>query len=61
MRPGSVPLSKRPCGACRPTGQKPGPREMGPIIKAVQARIQTSGLRAEGRLVSEAVKSALAQ
>ena len=41
------------------TGQKPTPREMGPIIKAVQARLQTAGLRAEGRLVSEAVKAAL--
>ncbi len=43
------------------TGQKPGPRDMGPVIKAVQSRIQSSGLRAEGRLVSEAVKAALAQ
>jgi len=42
-------------------GQKPGPKDMGPVIKAVQARIQGSGLRAEGRLVSEAVKAALAQ
>jgi uncharacterized protein len=43
------------------TGQKPGPKDMGPVIKAVQAKIQGSGLRAEGRLVSEAVKAALAQ
>ena len=43
------------------TGQKPGPRDMGPIIKAVQARIQSSGLRAEGRVVSEMVKAALAR
>jgi hypothetical protein len=43
------------------TGQKPGPKDMGPIIKAVQSKIQGSGLRAEGRLVSEAVKAALAQ
>ena len=42
-------------------GQRPGAKDMGPVIKAVQARIQSSGLRAEGRLVSEAVKSALAQ
>ncbi|HWG21324.1 MAG TPA: GatB/YqeY domain-containing protein [Terracidiphilus sp.] len=41
-------------------GQKPTPKEMGQIIKRVQARIQASGLRAEGRLVSEAVKAALA-
>ena len=42
------------------TGQKPTPKEMGPIIKAVQAKLQAAGLRAEGRLVSEAVKAALA-
>jgi len=42
------------------TGQKPGPRDMGPVIKAVQARLQQAGVRAEGRVVSEAVKSALA-
>ena len=42
------------------TGQKPGPRDMGPVIKAVQARLQQAGVRAEGRIVSEAVKSALA-
>jgi uncharacterized protein YqeY len=42
------------------TGQKPGPRDMGPVIKDVQARLQAAGLRAEGRLVSDAVKTALA-
>ena len=42
------------------TGQKPTPRDMGPVIKAVQARLQASGVRAEGRVVSEAVKAALA-
>jgi uncharacterized protein YqeY len=36
------------------------PKEMGQGIKAVQARLQASGVRAEGRLVSEAVKKALA-
>ena len=41
------------------TGQKPTPKDMGPVIKAVQARLQSAGLRAEGRLVSEAVKAAL--
>jgi uncharacterized protein YqeY len=41
-------------------GQKPTPRDMGPVIKAVQARLQASGVRAEGKLVSEAVKAALA-
>ena len=41
-------------------GQKPGAKEMGTVIKAVQARLAADGLRAEGRVVSEAVKSALA-
>jgi len=41
-------------------GQKPGPKEMGTVIKAVQARLAADGLRAEGRLVSEAVKADLA-
>jgi uncharacterized protein YqeY len=36
------------------------PKEMGQGIKAVQARLQAEGVRAEGRLVSEAVKKALA-
>jgi uncharacterized protein YqeY len=42
------------------TGKKPGPKEMGPVIKAVQAKLQASGLRAEGRVVSELVKTELA-
>jgi hypothetical protein len=33
---------------------------MGLVIKRVQAMLQASGARAEGRLVSEAVKAALA-
>jgi uncharacterized protein YqeY len=41
-------------------GAKPTPKEMGTVIKAVQARLAADGLRAEGRLVSEAVKVALA-
>ncbi len=41
-------------------GHKPGPKEMGPVIKAVQAKLQATGLRAEGRVVSDAVKAALA-
>jgi uncharacterized protein len=36
------------------------PKDMGPVIKAVQAKIQSRGLRAEGRVVSEQVKQALA-
>jgi hypothetical protein len=42
------------------TGQKPTPKEMGMVIKRVQAKLQAEGVRAEGRLVSEAVKAALA-
>jgi uncharacterized protein len=42
------------------SGQKPGLKEMGSVIKAVQAKLQADRLRAEGRSVSEAVKAALA-
>ena len=42
------------------TGQKPTPKDMGQVIKRVQARLQADGVRAEGRLVSEAVKASLA-
>ncbi len=42
------------------TGQKPGPKEMGATMKAVQAKLQAAGVRAEGRVVSEMVKKALA-
>jgi uncharacterized protein len=42
------------------SGQKPTPKEMGQVIKAVQARLQAAGLRAEGRVVSELVKKELA-
>ena len=41
-------------------GQKPTPKEMGLVMKRVQAKIQATGARAEGRVVSEAVKAALA-
>ncbi|MHB1935182.1 MAG: GatB/YqeY domain-containing protein [Acidobacteriaceae bacterium] len=41
-------------------GQRPTPRDMGSVMKAVQAKFQASGLRADGKLVSEQVKSALA-
>jgi hypothetical protein len=42
------------------SGQKPTPKEMGQVMKAVQARLQAGGLRAEGRVVSEIVKKELA-
>lgn len=41
-------------------GQNLGPKDMGAAMKAVQARIQASGLRADGRQVSEIVKAKLA-
>ena len=42
-------------------GTKPGPKEMGSVMKAVQQRIQAAGLRADGKLVSELVKAELAK
>ena len=44
----------------RAQGAQPGPKDMGTVMKVVQAKIQASGLRADGRVVSELVKSALA-
>ncbi|HEX5433186.1 MAG TPA: GatB/YqeY domain-containing protein [Candidatus Angelobacter sp.] len=41
-------------------GHKPGPKEMGLAMKTVHAKLQSAGLRAEGRTVSELVKKALA-
>lgn len=41
-------------------GHKPTPKEMGLVMKAVQAKLQTAGVRAEGRAVSELVKKQLA-
>jgi len=40
-------------------GHPPSPKDMGPIMKAVQARLQAAGVRAEGRIVSEMVKQEL--
>ena len=42
------------------TGKAPTPKEMGTVIKAVQAKLQAASLRAEGRVVSELVKKQLA-
>ena len=42
------------------SGHAATPKDMGPVIKAVQAKIQAKGLRAEGKIVSELVKQALA-
>jgi hypothetical protein len=44
----------------RAQGAALGPKDMGSVMKAVQAKIQASGVRADGRVVSEMVKSALA-
>jgi uncharacterized protein YqeY len=41
-------------------GHAPTPKEMGVVMKAVQAKLQAASLRAEGRTVSEIVKKALA-
>jgi len=43
------------------SGTDLGPRDMGAAMKAVQARIQAAGLRADGRQVSEIVKGQLAR
>lgn len=42
-------------------GSKPGPKEMGAVMKAVQQKIAAAGVRADGRLVSEIVKAELAK
>ena len=44
----------------RAQGAQLGSKDMGTVMKAVQAKIQADGLRADGRLVSEMVKGALA-
>lgn len=41
-------------------GHKPSPKEMGLAMKTVNAKLQSAGLRADGRMVSELVKKALA-
>lgn len=38
-----------------------GPKDMGAAMKAVQARVQEQGLRADGRQLSEIVKARLGQ
>jgi uncharacterized protein len=41
-------------------GSAPGPKEMGSVMKAVQEKIKQAGIRADGKVVSEMVKSQLA-
>jgi uncharacterized protein len=43
------------------SGSKPGPKDMGTLMKVVQQRIFADGLRADGKLVSEIVKAELAK
>lgn len=42
-------------------GKRPTPKEMGLVIKDVQAKIAAGGLRADGKVVSEIVKTELAK
>ena len=43
------------------SGAALGPKDMGAVMKAAQSRIQAAGVRADGRQVSEIVKSELAK
>jgi uncharacterized protein YqeY len=43
------------------SGTNLGPKDMGTAMKAVQARIQAAGIRADGRQVSDIVKAELAK
>lgn len=40
-------------------GSKPGPRDMGAAMKLIQARIAADGVRADGKIISDLVKTAL--
>lgn len=40
-------------------GQRPGPKDMGPVMRTVQMRIATSGLFVDSKTVSELVKKML--
>lgn len=42
-------------------GTRPVPKDMGAVMKVAQQRILASGIRADGRMVSELVKSELAK
>ena len=42
-------------------GTRPGPKDMGAVMKVAQQHILASGIRADGKLVSELVKSELAK
>ena len=42
-------------------GSKPGLKDMGAAMRVVQQRLRQSGVRADGKLVSEIVKAELAK
>ena len=42
-------------------GTRPGPKDMGAVMKVAQQRILASGIRADGRMVSDLVKAELAK
>ena len=42
-------------------GTRPGPKDMGAVMKVVQQRFLADGIRADGKLVSELVKAELAK
>jgi uncharacterized protein YqeY len=42
-------------------GTKPGPRDMGAVMKVAQQRILADGIRADGKMVSEIIKAELAK
>ena len=52
-------ISEAVAGVAATLGHKPSPKEMGAVMKAVQAALAAKGARAEGRTVSELVKKAL--
>lgn len=43
------------------SGARPGPKDMGAVMKLVQAKIAASGARADGKQVSDLVKAELAK
>ena len=42
-------------------GPRPGAKDMGPVMRVVQQRILASGIRADGKVVSDMVKAELAK
>jgi uncharacterized protein YqeY len=47
-------------GELRAQGTPLGPKDIGTVMKAAQAKIQAAGLRADGKVVSDLIKAALA-